>query len=415
MTYRALTFLLVALLLYFFANQIQVGWIYVMAAIMAGVVPAAWWLGRGALKGIKAERTITPSLPPHEGETVSVALAFTSTQADSHIRTLEQCPFAEPEARAHALKVFIPALNPKTKVELNYEVVVDRRGLHQFPPLTLETPAPFGLFRRKRGLALPTRFLVYPEVKQIQRLSLFDRQPAVAQIYPRPGFGAEFTGVRPYRPGDSPRHVHWRSTARTNQLISKEFADDTQPGLTLVLDLFNHPAPLVESKNTPFEWSVKIAASLGDYALRRGYALHLLADEEVLAPPAGGLSEIALLEYLARVYPTGKTPLADLLANRTTQTFVAVVVPFPDPALAETLIGLKRRGLELLAVVLDPATFPNAPAAVPSASALVGALTAQGLDARRIQYGSDWLAQLEPKTVDRQTLASNTPQLQGVA
>jgi uncharacterized protein (DUF58 family) len=395
MTFRALTFLIVALLLYFFANQIQVGWIYVMAAIMAGVVPAAWWLGRGALKRIKAERKIEPTNPPHEGETVSVTLTFTNAQTDSHIRTTEQCPFAEPESPAKSLKVFIPSLSPRKPVQLKYETVVDRRGLHEFPPLKLETPAPFGLFRRKRLLLLPTRFLVYPEVRSLSRLSLFDRQPAVAHVYPRPGFGAEFIGVRPYRPGDSPRHIHWRSSARTNQLISKEFADDTQPGLTLVLDLFKHPAPSIDSKHTPFEWSVKIAASLGDYALKRGYALHLVADEATLAPPPGALSEIALLEYLARVQPTGIRPLIDVLTNRTTQTFVAVVLPYPDPAILESLSALHRRGIELLVVVLDPASFPHTSDS-PSAPSLVGTLTANAIEARLIQYGTDWLAQFDP-------------------
>jgi len=411
MTFRALTFLIVALLLYFFANQIQVGWIYVMAALMAGVVPAAWWLGRGALKRIKAERKIEPTDPPHEGETVSVTLTFTNAQTDSHIRTTEHCPFAEPESPAHSLKVFIPALSPRKPVQLKYEAVVDRRGLHEFPPLKLETPAPFGLFRRKRLLPVPTRFLVYPEVRSLGRLSLFDRQPAVAHVYPRPGFGAEFIGVRPYRPGDSPRHIHWRSSARTNQLISKEFADDTQPGLTLVLDLFKHPVPLIDSKHTPFEWSVKIAASLGDYALKRGYALHLVADEATLAPPPGALAETALLEYLARVQPIGNRPLIDVLTNRTTQTFVAVVLPYPDPAILESLSALHRRGIELLVVVLDPVSFPHTGDS-PSAPSLVGALTANAIEARLIQYGSDWLAQFDPNPqafVNPTTLAVSNP------
>ncbi len=403
MTSRAVAFLITALLLYFFANQIQVGWIYVMSALMAGVVLAAWWLGRGALKGVTAERTIAPSDPPHEGEIVAVNLTFHNARSDSHIHTTEHCFFAEPEASARALQVFIPALTPRTPVSLQYEVLVDRRGLHEFPPLNFETPAPFGLFKRKRSLALPTRLLVYPEVKPLRRLTLFDRQPAVAHVQPRPGFGAEFIGVRPYRPGDSPRHIHWRSTARTNQLISKEFADDTQPGLTLVLDLFKHPFPITESKHTPFEWAIKIAASLGDYALRRGFALHLLADEAVLPPPNGPLSEIALMEYLARVQPTGTMHLGALLDNRPTQNFVAVVLPYPDPSVLESLIALHRRGVEVLTVILEPASFPGGQELEPTAAGMAGDLTASGIDSRLIRFGSEWLAQFEPAPMDRQS------------
>lgn len=393
-TARTTTLLVAALLLYFFANQTQVGWIYVIAALLAGTVLGAWWLGRNALKAITATRTISPSDPPHEGDTVSITLTFNNTGSDSHIRTTEQCPFAEPLSPAHSLSVFIPALPPRTPIQLTYEVVVDRRGLHECPPLTLTTPAPFGLFRRRRTLTLPTRLLVYPELKPLHRLNLFDRQPTAQHTHPRPGFGSEFIGVRPYRPGDSPRHIHWRSSARTNQLISKEFADDTQPGLTLVLDLFNHPYIKPSNpKHSSFEWSVKIAASVGDYAFRRGYALHLVADEAALPPPSGSLSRLAMLEYLARVQPTGTHQLPTILTGRATQTFVAVILPWPDESILEPLIAFKQRGFELLVVVLEPGSFPDGG---PSAQSLVGTLTANNIPARLIQFGSDWRTQLSP-------------------
>jgi uncharacterized protein (DUF58 family) len=399
-TARATALLVAALLLYFFANQTQVGWIYVMAALLAGTVLAAWWLGRKALKGITLTRTIAPSDPPHEGETVSVTLTFNNTRSDSHIRTTEECPFADPETAAHLTSIFIPSLPPKTPIQLSYDVLVDRRGLHEYPPLKLTTPAPFGLFRRQRTVTLPTRLLAYPEVKPLHRLTLFDRQPTAQHTHPRPGFGSEFIGVRPYRPGDSPRHIHWRSTARTNQLISKEFADDTQPGLTLVLDLFAHRSAIQNPKSeignpkhSSFEWSVKIAASIGDYALRRGYALHLVADDTALPPPPGPLSRIALLEYLARVQPTGTNQLTKILNGRATQTFVAVVLPWPDESILESLVAIKQRGYEVLAVVLDPNSFPTGGA---RGQSLVSALTANDLSARLIQFGSDWRTQLEP-------------------
>jgi uncharacterized protein (DUF58 family) len=407
-TARALTCLLAALLLYFFANQIQVGWIYVMAALMAGLVLAAWWAGRGALQDVQAERSLSPSSPPHEGETLTVTLDFQSRRAESHIRTVERCPVAEPGSPAAALNVFIPSLASGSPVRLVYEVIADRRGLHSFPPLHMETPAPFGLFRRRRQLAVPTRLLIYPQVRPLRRLALFDRQPSAALAHPRTGFGSEVIGVRPYRSGDSPRHVHWRSTARTGQLISKEFSDDTLPGLTLAIDLCRPEGQTAApaSKHTPFEWSVKVAASLGDYALRRGYGLHLLTDETVLPAPVGPLSEIALLEYLARVQAVGTLPLHRLLAGRNTQAYIAVILPDPDPAYLDALTSLSRRGFGLLAVVLDPASFPGGG---PPGDGLAAALRAGGIDTRLIRFGADWLDQFaadgRPPAYSRPALA----------
>lgn len=44
---------------------------------------------------------------------------------------------------------------------------------------------------------------------------------------------ADVRGVRPYRPGDSIRSVHWRSTARRRELMVREY--DAAPALELVL------------------------------------------------------------------------------------------------------------------------------------------------------------------------------------
>lgn len=399
-TSRAAAFLAAAALLYFFANQVQVGWIYVMSALMAGTVLGAWWLGRGALKGVTAERTIAPSNPPHEGDAVSVQLTFRNARSDSHIRTTERCPFAGPQTPAHTLSIFIPSLPANAPVQLNYDAVVDRRGLHEFPPLKLESPAPFGFFRRRRLLPLPTRILAYPEVRPLRRLALFDRQPAAVLARPRPGIGTEFIGVRPYRPGDSPRHIHWRSTARIGELISKEFADDTRPGLTLALDLFRHPYPPEGfepwgglKKHTPFEWTVKIAASIGDYTRRRGYALHLLADESAWPPPPGPLSPTALLEYLARVQPTGARNLQSLISSPQSPitSYFICLLPYPDDSVVESLVALRRRGCEVLAVVLDPESFP---AGGPPGAPLADGLAAAEIESQLIRFGRDWVEQL---------------------
>src|SRR6185503_10529769 len=142
---------------------------------------------------------------------------------------------------------------------------------------------------------------------------------------------------------------------------------------------------------TPFEWMVKVAASIGDYAQRRNYALHLLADESAWAPPPGPISRTALLEYLARVQPTGRQSLAALLTARPAENFVAVVLPWPDPALVESVLTLKQLGCEVLVAALDPASFPGGG---PSAASLVEGLTGANVEARLIRFGSDWTEQL---------------------
>ena len=379
-----------------------------MSAIVAGLLFASWWLNRGTVRGITVSRLFASltkenqrasvnSAPSafngldqelHESDEINIQLTLRNTyhSTASLIRAAETCPLIP---NPQPLNLFIPSLSQNQTAQFIYTVIADRRCVHRFPPLKLSSRAPFGLFERKRDLDQPTPILIYPEVKRLRRLSLLDRQPAAQLVTPRAGIGTEVIGVRAYRVGDSPRHIHWRTVARTNHLMSKEFADESNRGLTLILDVSRQPSTISHSlstKHTPFEYAVKIAASIGDYALRRAYPLHLLVDESSLAAPSGALNRIALLEYLARVQPEGKRPLADVIRDRATQTFVAVIMPYPDSPAIESLSALSRRA-EVMVVLLDPESFPNGGV---TARSFADQLRSLKIDVRLIRYGEDW-------------------------
>ncbi len=392
---RTLVLTILALLLYFFANQTQVGWLYVMSALIAAIILASFLLNRVSLRGLSGDRKIGDSdyTELFETETVRVKLSIQNSGRTpaAQVIAIEHCPLADPESVARDMEIFIPALPVKESVSLAYESTIYRRGVHHFPDLGLESRAPFGLFLRRRSLSIPTAVLVYPELRRLNGLALLDRQPSVQRSQPRPGLGTEVIGIRPYRPGDSPRHIHWRSTARSGQLITKEFVDETQPGLTLALDLYPYHPAETESKEVPFEWMIKVAASIGDYAQGRGYPVHLLVDEASWPAPAGPLTRTALLEFLARVFPAGSSPLSQLLNDHPIRAFTAALFPLPSGTILPTLIGLHHRGVQLLVVLVDPSTFPSGG---PPAGPVESALRAAGVAVQVIRFGDDWAAQL---------------------
>ncbi|MBN1429088.1 MAG: DUF58 domain-containing protein [Anaerolineae bacterium] len=394
-TRRATTLIITALLLYFFANQTQVGWLYVMSALLAGVLLASWAIHLAALRGIQGDRHVGDGAGGeiYEGDEIIVQLRLHNIRryTAAQVVVTEQCPLAPPDSLYRSVDVFVPAIATRGSISFDYSVIVDRRGVYEFPPLKIATRVPFGLFKQRRKLPVPTRVLVYPEVRELEHLSLFDRQLDQRFMQTRTGLGSEVIGIRAYRTGDSPRHIHWRSVARTGRLISKEFVEETQQGLALVLDLFHHPYPSTTSKHTPFEWSVKLAASIGDYAWRKGYPIHLVADETALVPPPGPLSRIAMLEYLARVQPDGEHRLSRLLEGTRLQSFVAVLIPWPDPAVQAQLNTLYHQGYELLVVLLEPESFP---AGGPSARALADQIAGNGIDTRLVRWSAgdgDWV------------------------
>jgi uncharacterized protein (DUF58 family) len=402
-TARTTVVLIAVLLLYLFGNQTQVGWMFVMSALLAGVVLSAWWFNRRVLRGVKVARVVgdMPNQELYEGDTTTVGLTFRNAGRllAAQVQATERCPLAALDSRKRSLGLFVPYLPPgRGDAYLEYAVDLDRRGLHEFPPLELTSRAPFGFFRRCRRLDVPTRVLVYPEVRHLHHLRLLDRHQALELSRRRAGVGTEILGVRPFQSGDSPRRVHWRSVARTGRLMSKEFADESRPGLVLVLDVRAHPYAPTASKHTPFEWAVKIAASIGDYTQRRGHPLHLLADCEAWPTPPGPVARLPLLEYLARVQPSGGRPVASVVEGGVLPATpcVVAVLPWPDADAVGALSDLRHRGMSVLAILLDPASFP---AGGSPAGPLSDELRAVGIETNLVQFGDEWWQALASERV----------------
>jgi uncharacterized protein (DUF58 family) len=394
-TKRTTALLVAAGLFYLFANQTQVGWMYVMSALLAGMVFTSGLLNRIMLRTISAVRCVGSGADEalFEGDLVTIRLTIQNPHYGSvaQLSLRESCPLVAPNDPLQTRKLFVPSIRGQGQAEFHYEVELYRRGVHTFPVLSVSSRAPFGFFRSERSLPAVTRTIVYPEMRPLRHFSLFDRQPTPEMAEARPGIGAEVIGVREYRSGDSPRRIHWRSVARRGQLISREFAEERQPGLTLALDLFAHPYPSSDHKQVPFEWAVKAAVSIADFAIRRGYPLHLVLDEGTLPLPYGPLSWHMMLEAFARAEPTGVQPLKSVLDQHHPQQYVAAVLPWPDQTVIESLLDLRQRGYGVIAILINPATFPEGG---PDAQPLKIALAADGIDHTVIGFGDDWAESL---------------------
>ena len=394
-TPRGRALAVIALLFYFFANQTQVGWLYVMTAMAVGLWLAAFFIPRGILRTLALTRRVNGTTLPTELElyvgdplTVELELKNDSRFPALQLRGEETCPAAPADDRAQPF--FIPAIPPRSTVTLTYATTCARRGWFDFPPAPIGTRAPFGFFAARRDLPTATGLLVFPEYRELDRLALFDRQPAPQNVFARLGVGGEFVGVREYRPGDSRRHVHWRSTARAGQLIVKEFAEETQPGLTLALDL--RASSLVgNDDNNSLELALKLAATLARYAERRGLPVSVASNSRQWPAPPGPLTWWGLMNYLARAQPGGEDSFSDCLKSVHSTTFVAALLSAPDESIIEPLTELHRFGLGVLAVIIDPTQFlPEGWGETAKAQTIASALTLNGIDVRVIGDETEW-------------------------
>jgi uncharacterized protein (DUF58 family) len=384
---RAWSLLILALVLYFLANQTQVGWVYIFTDMLIGLLVVAALYSWGILNTLQISRCLRSGssassdsspetrfsnstaqgqdefdlapLSVHEDDLIEVSLQFrhTGLKPALLINGLEQCPFAPADEQAQPF--FIPTLFKSQVSNLTYQTTCDRRGSYAFAPIRMWSRGPFGLFLTRRTLAVSSEILIYPAYYPLKRLHVFEKREFAEQSALRLGQGSQVVGTREYRPGDSLRQIHWRSTAHTGQLVVKEFSDDEQQSFTVVLDLQADITP-DQGKLSPFETAIRLAATFGYYATRKNIPFRLCGASPQWTPPAMPLSWWATLNYLAKVENDGHEPLAQVLSHLPPSTFVVVLISHPDETIIKTLSTLAQPGRSTLTVFITPnGTLPS--------------------------------------------------------
>jgi uncharacterized protein (DUF58 family) len=183
-----------------------------------------------------------------------------------------------------------------------HTAVFPSRGWRFFPGLRISTRFPFGLFVKISRPILQDAVLVYPAIRPLQGHEV----PAVLQPgwreRRRRGQGAGLHNIRPYRPGDDPRLLHWKTSARAGELLLKELEDEDRPRLRLVvLD------PLAGTSAALVEADLSYAASVAAHAIRRGVEVEVVTPEAAIGSGQGEAHLDRILEALA-LYATPKAP-----------------------------------------------------------------------------------------------------------
>ena len=157
----------------------------------------------------------------------------------------------------------VSALEPHREARLRMTCVPLRRGLVSFDAVRLSRAEPMGLAKAQFRHAPPASLLVLPRTYPVAPITLRGartlQQGGVA-FAGRIGDAEEFMGLRDYRPGDTPRRIHWKAWARTGRPVVKEYQDEFFERQALVLDTHGDAPDTIN--DACFEAAVSVAASL---------------------------------------------------------------------------------------------------------------------------------------------------------
>jgi uncharacterized protein (DUF58 family) len=115
--------------------------------------------------------------------------------------------------------------------------VFTRRGRFLIKDFELSTKFPFGFFRHRRRLpAKETELVVLPRLTPLERQ--LDEVPLGMGVIAvsRRGSGQDLLSLRDYQPNDDLRRVDWKATVRTDRLTVREFSDEDDTKVTIILD-----------------------------------------------------------------------------------------------------------------------------------------------------------------------------------
>jgi uncharacterized protein (DUF58 family) len=358
----------------------------VLALILAliGLAIRFWW--RFCFAGVSYRRRLSATRA-FWGESVELELVAENAkplpllrmdvvEELSHNVTIPGVALEPAGPRARKLPVFF-SLGLYERVHQRYTVPTRVRGRHRFGPASLTTSDPFGLVSKRMEVPGTAEFIVYPRMVPVTNLAVPARQPLGDDKPAQPLVEdpLRIAGVRPYVPGDSPRRIHWRATARTGALQTRIYEPSATPSVALFLDT-NTFAYLWEGQNTALlELAITLTASLARDLFERRHAVGLFANAPVLGgrrsarvqPGRHPAQLTRLLEVLALLAPAFGQRIEEMIAAELSRlawgTSIVVITCRVSVELQRALLRLSRvaggQRFVLLAVGERPELAPE--------------------------------------------------------
>jgi uncharacterized protein (DUF58 family) len=261
-------------------------------------------------------------------------------------------------------------LLPGKLVDIAYEVTPTRRGEIDFEAADLRVRSRLRLLDLLERVGGEDTRRSYPDFAQVSRYAWLAGDRRLQEIgiktYQQRGEGTDFKQLAEYRHGDPVRHIDWKATLRQNKPILREFQDERDQCVMLLIDCGRRMRAYdVENGVTSghFDQVLNAVMLLSYVALRQGDAVGALTfgtppgDERVFAPRKGAHALNALMGELYSVQPTPThsdylSIAQTLLLRHRKRSLVIVITNFRDEDSSELSLALKllrSRHLVLLA------------------------------------------------------------------
>ncbi len=244
--------------------------------------------------------------------------------AVSNVSTRPLLPAAlELPVGANTAVFHLPRMKPAQVHEDLFTIPTARRAVIVVGPVRSVRADPLHLLRRRVLWTEPVDLFVHPRTVSLGSSAAgFIRDLEGMPTTELSSADVSFHALRDYVPGDDRRHIHWKTTARTNKLMVRQFEETRRAHLAIALSINTDEY----DSEAEFEMAISVAASIGRQAIREQRDLDVLTQKGPLRCETGR----SLLDDTTRIVgaPMRKTAvdlarnLADAVPNASVVFFV---------------------------------------------------------------------------------------------
>jgi uncharacterized protein (DUF58 family) len=268
--------------------------LYLLVSLLLSLIVVSGVLSEQSMRGLHLEAEIPEEIYAGTPALFGALVQNRKRWLTSYSVTLELLSRGSP-----VRFIYVPRLEAGAERFVTWEVTLPGRGRQRLSGVRLTTRFPFGLFVKAGRVMLEADVLVFPAVRPISPEALQRLVGSGTASARRRGRGHDLYNLRAYRPGDDPRHIHWRSSAKTESLVVREMEAETTEDTRIVLagTGAHDPARL--------EAALSEAASATVHLIRAGSGVELVGPGLVV-PLGRGLGQSRRILTALALYQPGQ-------------------------------------------------------------------------------------------------------------
>jgi uncharacterized protein (DUF58 family) len=255
----------------------QINLLLLTAGLAAGPIVASYVISRAMLRRV----TLTRRVPEYvfAGEPLAIDYTLENRRSTTAALALEVSEELTPLDRSQPAsprivpRVIFERVPPSGRCRLRWQGPSPSRGKYAFGSLELTTRAPFGLLERGETIIRPAQVVVYPAIGRLERrwhqIQRQSTQTTRGRRHDRTAQQQEYHGLREYRAGDSMRWIHWRTTARLGYPMVKEFEQQNDQEMAVLLDPWVPRSRVTPEQREALEAAIRFAATVCFETCRR--------------------------------------------------------------------------------------------------------------------------------------------------